>query len=329
MSKHITSSIVRPGKFVSDSNVRYIKPVSVSSICPTKQTCGSNVRPSKSFSAINVHASKPAYGSNVCSRKPVSAGKVCPSKTVSVSNAHSSDPDSAINVHSTKSVKARNMCSGKPVCRNNVCSSKPICKNNVCKCKSIHVNIFPCKPVLTDYVYHVDSSILSQQLTFIFFLSILIFSVYYKFSIITMNIFTNLLLAIVILLSKLTCLREFLIMFVSRNSTFLRFSLNTYITFQSCRKMSLIATSEVSFFTNSICVFPILTIIVLNVSTSNVQTKCFRSISQKFGKVLNSFALIFLILVIWQFNSFCIPAFLSVIFTVAVTLVFILFSTNF
>ena len=139
-----------------------------------------------------------------------------------------------------------------------------------------------------------------------------------------MNIFTYLLLAIVILLSKLTCLRGFF-MFVSRNSTFLRFSLNTFIIFQSCRRILLLTTSEVSFFTNSICVFAILTIIVLNFSTSNVQTNCFRSISQKFGKVLNSFALIFLILVIWQFNSFCIPAFLSVIFTMVVTLVFILF----
>ena len=69
--------------------------------------------------------------------------------------------------------------------------------------------LLPCKPVLADYTYHVDSSILSQQLFFIFFLSILIFSVYYKFSLITMNIFSNLLVAIVILLSKLTCLREF------------------------------------------------------------------------------------------------------------------------
>ena len=141
-----------------------------------------------------------------------------------------------------------------------------------------------------------------------------------------MNIFTNLLLAIVILLSKLTCLREFLIMFVSRNSTFLRFSLNTYITFQSCRTMSLIATSEVSFFTNSICVFPILTIIVLNFSTYNVQPYCFRSISQKIGKVLSSFALTFAILVIWQFKSFCIPAFLSTIFTLFILFIALLFN---
>ena len=109
------------------------------------------------------------------------------------------------------------------------------------------VNTLPCKPVLTDHICHVNSSILSQQLFFIFFLSILMFSVYYKFSIITMNIFTNLLLAIVILLSKLTRLREFFV-FISRNSKFLRFSLNIYITFQSYQTMLLFKTSEVSFF---------------------------------------------------------------------------------
>ena len=139
-----------------------------------------------------------------------------------------------------------------------------------------------------------------------------------------MNIFTNVRLAIVILLSKLTCLMEFFIMFISRNITFLCFSLNTYITFQSCRTMLLLKTSEVSFFTNSICVFPILTTIVLNFSTTYIQANCFESISQKFGKFLNSFALIFLILVIWQFNSFCISAFISVIFTMVITLIFIL-----
>ena len=139
-----------------------------------------------------------------------------------------------------------------------------------------------------------------------------------------MNIFTNVRLAIVILLSKLTCLMEFFIMFISRNITFLCFSLNTYITFQSCRTMLLLKTSEVSFFTNSICVFPILTTIVLNFWTTYIQANCFESISQKFGKFLNSFALIFLILVIWQFNSFCISAFISVIFTMVITLIFIL-----
>ena len=111
-----------------------------------------------------------------------------------------------------------------------------------------------------------------------------------------MNIFTYLLLAIVILLSKLTCLRGFF-MFVSRNSTFLRFSLNTFIIFQSCRRILLLTTSEVSFFTNSICVFAILTIIVLNFSTSNVQTnflEVFHKKMDNFWIVLNSSSLFLL-----------------------------------
>ena len=164
------------------------------------------------------------------------------------------------------------------------------CRNCTLIKAHIPYNRYIClrKPVLTDHTLHVDASILSQQLFFIFFLSILIFSVYYKFSITTMNIFTNLLLALVILLSKLTCFREFFILFISRNSTFLCFSLNTYITFQSCWTMLLLTTSEVSFFTSSICVSAILTIIFLIFSTSNVQTNRFKSISQKFGKVLNS-----------------------------------------
>ena len=119
-----------------------------------------------------------------------------------------------------------------------------------------------------------------------------------------MNIFTYLLLAIVILLSKLTCLRESFIMFVSRNSMFLRFSLNTFITFQSCRRILLLTTSKVSFFTNSICVFAILTIIVLNFSTSNVQTnflEVFHKKMDNFWIVLNSSSLFLLFGSLTQF----------------------------
>ena len=126
----------------------------------------------------------------------------------------------------------------------------------VCQRKPTNVNILPYKPVLTDHICHINSSILSQQLFFIFFLS-----VYYNFSIITMNIFTNMHLATVILLSKLMRLSEFFIMFILRNSIFLRFSLNTYTTFQSCQTMLLLKMSEVSVFTNSVCVSTILTIL--------------------------------------------------------------------
>ena len=136
-----------------------------------------------------------------------------------------------------------------------------LCRSIFCQSKPNNVNILPYKPVLTGHVCHVNASLLKQQLFFILFLSILIFSVYYKFSIITMNIFTNLFLVIVIPLSKLTCLREIFILYISWNSKFLRSSLNAYITFQSFRTMLLLKTSC---FTNIICVFAMLSIIVLN-----------------------------------------------------------------
>ena len=78
-----------------------------------------------------------------------------------------------------------------------------------------------------------------------------------------MNIFTNLLLAIVILVQINLFKRIFRVVYFTEQYV-LRFSLNTNIIFQSCQTMLLLTTSEISFFTNSICVFAILTIIVLN-----------------------------------------------------------------
>ena len=67
-----------------------------------------------------------------------------------------------------------------------------------------------------------------------------------------------------------------------------------------------------------------LSIIALSFPASNVQTNSSKNILQKNGNNLHSFALIFHILVIWQFNTFCTPAFLSVIFAMVLTLIFIL-----
>ena len=287
-SKLVSASSVHPSKPIHGSNARSIKSVGVTSICPSKQTYGSNVRPSKTFSAINAHADKFVFYGNVCSRKSVSAGYVCPSKTISGSNVRSSNSTSAINVQPKNSVSASNICSGKPVCKNNVRSSKPTCRRNVCESQPTIANIVPCKPVPTKHIYRGNLSISSHQFFFIFLLSILIFSVDYKFIIITMNIFSNLLLVIVILLPKLTCSGEFFRLFISWNSRFLRSSFVTYITFQSCWALLLPKNQRFLFFTNSICVFAMLSIIVLNFSTSNVQANCSKCISQKFGKRLNS-----------------------------------------
>ena len=90
-------------------------------------------------------------------------------------------------------------------------------------------------------------------------------------------------------------------------------------------------TSKAPFFTNCLFVFDILSIIVLNFSRSNVQTNGFKNILKTFEKSFHSFALIFLMLIIWQFNISCISVFLSLIFTMALTLVFRLrfYSTDF
>ena len=88
-------------------------------------------------------------------------------------------------------------------------------------------------------------------------------------------------------------------------------------------------TSKAPFFTNCLFVFDILSIIVLNFSRCNIQT--IKNFLKTFEKSFHSFALIFLMLIIWQFNISCISVFLSLIFTIALTLVFRLrfYSTDF
>ena len=240
-SKLVSASSIRPCKPISGSNTRSIKPYSASSIYPNKPTCGCNVRPSKPFSAINVCASKLIYSSNVCSRKTLNVRDIHPSKTVSVSSSfRSSNSVSAANVHSSKFVSASNICSGKPVCKNNACQVNLSVEIMFVKVSplvliSFHVNLFTStKSIMLIIISIIIISMIinsAANFLYIFFLSILIFSDYYKYSIITMNIFTNLLLAIVMLLPKLTSLRKSFIMYTSWNSMFLRASLNTYITF--------------------------------------------------------------------------------------------------
>ena len=72
--------------------------------------------------------------------------------------------------------------------------------------------------------------------------------------------------------------------------------------------------NEVLFFTNNLRVFAIINITVLNFSRSNVKTNCLKNILQKVQKNLQSFAPLFLILVICPFDAFCIPIFLTVNF---------------
>ena len=137
-------------------------------------------------------------------------------------------------------------------------------------------------------------------------------SVYYKFSIIMMNIFTILLLAVVILLSKLTNVREFFIIIILRNSTFLHFSLNTCITFQSYQTMLILKTSEVSFFTNSICDFALLTIFLQHLTSKQTVLKLFCKNLERLFIVLHSFFLYLFkkyFTKFWEDFEYCCPHF--------------------
>ena len=99
---------------------------------------------------------------------------------------------------------------------------------------------------------------------------------YFEISIVTSNIFINLILFKVIFLTNYTCLRKHLILFISLNGSYLRCMLNTVIIFQSFRTIFKISTSDVSFFTRLLCIFAIFNMIVLNfeerTSFSNICT---------------------------------------------------------
>ena len=92
------------------------------------------------------------------------------------------------------------------------------------------------------------------QKTFLIFLIFFLTFMYYEFSIIKMNVFINLFLAIIIMLTKLTCLRKFFILNISRNGTFLHSIIKAFIIFQSFRTIVLLYASGISVFTNSVCV---------------------------------------------------------------------------
>ena len=91
---------------------------------------------------------------------------------------------------------------------------------------------------------------------------------------------------IIILLTKLTCFRKFFILYISRSSAFSCCNLDTYIVFQSFRAILLLKASEISFFTQGLCIFPILSIIALNFPKSNVQRNLFQNIFKEIGNVL-------------------------------------------
>ena len=333
LSEHVSTIIFHPSKPIIGSNVRSSKPVSDSSVCSSKPIFGSSVRASKPIRTINVRASKPVS-------EHVRVSDVRPSEPISSSHTRSSNIVSASNICPSKTISAGNFCFGKPVCNNYVHLNRAICGSKVCQSKptsdsNIHhtdlintSNVIPSKPIRSNHICFVNSSLPTQQILYIFLLSLLAFSVYYKYSIFKMNIFINLFLVIMILLTKSTCFRKFFILYISRSSTFLRSNLNTYITFQSFRTILQLNT-EISFFYKGLCIFAILSINSLNFPKSNVQRIFLQNIFKKIGNVSQIFIFIFFVPVIWRFNAFCITVFFTAIIIMILALVFIVFTALF
>ena len=128
-------------------------------------------------------------------------------------------------------------------------------------------------------------------------------------------------LVIIILLTKLNCLRKVFILYIEKNSTSLPSNLNTYIVFQSFRTILLLNTSSVLFFTNCVCIFAILSIIIPNFSTSNIQRNFFQNIFKKIERLHVFFVLIFGNLIYFAFLYF-----FTVIIAMILELVFIVFN---
>ena len=213
-SKSVSASFVCTGKPISNKNVRPIRTVSTSSVSPGKPICGSNVSLSKHVNDFNFHPSKPIIGRNTGSSKPVGASSICsskpifcssahaskfirainvcaskpisehvsvsdvlPSEPISSSHARSSNIVSASNVRPSKTVSASNVCSGKPVCTNYVRPSRSICGSKVCQSKPTSDSNIYHKPIRSNYICFINSSVSTQQISFIFLLSLLAFSV--------------------------------------------------------------------------------------------------------------------------------------------------------
>ena len=288
LSEHVSTIIFHPSKPIIGSNVRSSKPVSDSSVCSSKPIFGSSVRASKPIRTINVRASKPVS-------EHVRVSDVRPSEPISSSHTRSSNIVSASNIRPSKTVSASNVCLGNPVCTNYVRPSRAICGSKVCQSKPTsdsnirHTdlintsNVLPSKPIRSNHICFVNSSLPTQQILYIFLLSLLAFSVYYKYSIFKMNIFINLFLVIMILLTKSTCFRKFFILYISRSSTFSRSNFNTYIALQSFRIILQLKTFEIPFFYKGLCIFAIFSINFLNFTKSGVQRIFFQNIFKKLG----------------------------------------------
>ena len=170
---------------------------------------------------------------------------------------------------------------------------------------------------------------LNQKIFFIFLPSFLTFSMYDKFSVINRNVFITLLLASYDA-DQVDLFKEIFYITYFKGGTFLHFIGKTFFNhFSIIQAVLLLYTPENSVFTDSLCILGILSIIVLNVSTSKVQKNFYDNILLKCEKILDIFAPTFFILVALQFNTFFIPMFYAVIFIMFFTNLYSCCSTDF
>ena len=239
------------------SNVRPSKPTIFSSFYLRKPVCPRNISFSRSIrsndvcqSRSNVIPSKPVRSSDVCPSETVHPSNVCPSKPVRVSNAHLGNTATPSKFYFSKPLSPSNICPNKPVCLSNICLSKPARATTIFPRKPVRqIKVFPSKLVRPGNVYSSKSVCLSNDcqskpvspinvclqcprfviktLIFNLFLVLLFFSRYFDISIVTSNIFINLILFKVIFLTNYTCLRKHLILFISLNGSYLRSMLDT------------------------------------------------------------------------------------------------------
>ena len=158
------------------------------------------------------------------------------------------------------------------------------------------------------------------------FLVLLLFSTHFKLSIVTLNIFRNLILFKVIFLTNFTCLRKRLILFISLHGSYLRSILGTVIIFQCFRTILKINLSDVSFFPKLLCIFAIFNIIVLNFSKKTSFFNSCRNVfilRQNFNVLLPKSAMVCLLFVFWLLG-FSITVFVTkTVFAVTLEPIFI------
>ena len=144
-------------------------------------------------------------------------------------------------------------------------------------------NVLPGKLFRTNHTCSINS-LSTQQIFLIILLSLLTCSVDYKYIIIMINNFVNLFLAMIILLTKLTWLRKFLFVHILWNNST-----------SSCSDLLLHSRGFFFFLINCLFSCAILSIIVLNFSTFNVQEififKIFRKNLERFCIFLYLFPL--------------------------------------